>query len=192
MKDLFAAGKLLVLDLASTFAFLVAYLLTNSIPLSVIIGMALGAAQIGWEFARKRPIGAMQWTSLILVMFFGGITLMTNDPRFVMVKPSLIYIVVGVVMLKPGWMNRYMPPPAMEVMPDIVRVFGFVWSGLMFFSAVLNLIVALNFSVVTWASFMSAYGIFSKLGLFLIQYGAMRYTGFRRRAQALPALPSSS
>ena len=192
MKDLFAAGKLLVLDLASTFAFLVAYLLTNSIPLSVIIGMALGAAQIGWEFARKRPIGAMQWTSLILVMFFGGITLMTNDPRFVMVKPSLIYIVVGVVMLKPGWINRYMPPPAMEVMPDIVRVFGFVWSGLMFFSAVLNLIVALNFSVVTWASFMSAYGIFSKLGLFLIQYGAMRYTGFRRRAQALPALPSSS
>src|ERR1700723_31798 len=41
----------------------------------------------------------------------------------------------------------------------------------MFFSAGLNVIVALNTSVVTWASFMSVYGIFSKLGLFLIQYG---------------------
>ena len=42
MKDLFDSGKLLVLDLASTFVFLVAYLLTDSIPLSVILGMALG------------------------------------------------------------------------------------------------------------------------------------------------------
>ena len=47
MKDLFDSGKLLVLDLASTFVFLVAYLLTNSIPLSVTLGMALGVAQIG-------------------------------------------------------------------------------------------------------------------------------------------------
>ncbi len=51
----------------------------------------------------------------------------------------------------------------------------------MFFSAALNLIVALNFSVVTWASFMLVYGIVSKLGLFLIQYATMRYTGLHRR-----------
>ena len=192
MKDLFDSGKLLVLDLASTFVFLVAYLLTHSIPLSVILGMALGIAQVGWEFARKRPIGTMQWMSLFLVVCFGGITLITNDPRFVMIKPSLIYTIVGVVMLKPGWMNCYMPPVAIEAVPDVARIFGFTWSGLMFFSAALNVIVALNFSVVAWASFMSVYGIFSKLGLFLIQYATMRYLGFRRRAQALPALPSSN
>ena len=170
MKHLFDSGKLLVLDLASTFVFLVVYLLTDSIPLAVILGMALGVAQVGWEFARKRPIGTMQWMSLFLVVCFGGITLITNDPRFVMIKPSLIYTIVGVVMLKPGWMNRYLPPVAIEAVPDVVRIFGFIWSGLMFFSAVLNVIVVLNFSVVAWASFMSVYGIFSKLGLFLIQY----------------------
>src|SRR5271156_5643162 len=147
MKDLFESGKLLLLDLASTFLFLVVYLLTNSIPLSVAFGMALGVAQIGWELARKRPIETMQWLSLFLVVCFGTITLITHDPRFVMVKPSLIYIVVGLVMLKPGWMNRYLPPVAIEVVPDLVRIFGFVWSGLMFSSAVLNVIVALNFSV---------------------------------------------
>jgi intracellular septation protein len=192
MKDLFDSGKLLVLDLASTFVFLIVYLLTNSIPLSVTLGMALGVAQVGWEFVRKRPIGTMQWMSLFLVVCFGGITLLTNDPRFVMIKPSLIYTIVGVVMLKPGWMIRYMPPVAIEVIPDVVRIFGFIWSALMFFSAVLNVIVALNFSVVTWASFMSVYGIFSKLGLFLVQYATMRYVGSRRRAQTLSALPSSN
>jgi intracellular septation protein len=192
MKDLFDSGMLLVLDLASTFVFLIAYLLTNSIPFSVTLGMVLGVAQIGWEFARKRPIGTMQWMSLFLVVCFGGITLITNDPRFVMIKPSLIYTVVGIVMLKPGWMNRYLPPAAIAEMPDVVRIFGFIWSGLMFFSAGLNVIVVLGFSVVTWASFMSVYGIVSKLALFLIQYGTMRYVGFSRRARMSASLSSSN
>ncbi len=189
MKDLFAAAKLLLLDLASTVFFLVVFLLTKDIPLAVVLGVALGVAQIGWEFIRKRPIDTMQWMSLFLVVGAGTATLITNDPRFVMVKPSLIYLVVGTVMLKPGWMNRYLPPVAKELVPDIAFTFGFVWSGLMFFSAALNLIVALNFSVATWASFMSVYGIVSKLGLFLIQYATMRYIGIRRRrATPTPAV----
>ena len=189
MRDLFAAAKLLLLDLASTVFFLVVFLLSKNIPLAVALGVALGVAQIGWEFVRKRPIDTMQWLSLFLVVGAGTATLITNDPRFVMVKPSLIYLVVGLVMLKPGWMNRYLPPVAKELVPDIAFIFGFIWSGLMFFSAALNVIVALNFSVVTWASFMSVYGIVSKLGLFLIQYATMRYIGIRRRrATPTPAV----
>ncbi len=189
MRDLFAAAKLLLLDMASTVFFLVVFLLTKNIPLAVVLGVALGGAQIGWEFVRKRPIDTMQWLSLFLVVGAGTATLITNDPRFVMVKPSLIYLVVGLVMLKPGWMNRYLPPVAKELVPDLAFIFGFIWSGLMFFSAALNVIVALNFSVVTWASFMSVYGIVSKLGLFLIQYAVMRYVGIRRRrATPTPAV----
>ena len=186
MRDLFTAAKLLLLDMASTVFFLVVFLLTKNIPLAVALGVALGVAQIGWEFVRKRPIDTMQWLSLFLVVGAGTATLITNDPRFVMVKPSLIYLVIGVVMLKPGWMNRYLPPVAKELVPDLAFIFGFIWSGLMFFSAALNVIVALNFSVVTWASFMSVYGIVSKLGLFLIQYAVMRYIGIRRR-RAVPS-----
>lgn len=104
-----------------------------------------------------------------------------------MVKPSLIYVIVGVVMLKPGWMNRYLPPAAMAVVPDVAFIFGFVWAGLMFFSAALNVFVALNFSVVAWSAFMSAYAIVSKAGLFLVGYGTMRYIGARRRARLVPA-----
>jgi intracellular septation protein len=188
MKNLLKAGKLLLLDMASTFFFLVLYLLTGNIPLSVALGIGLGVAQIGWEFARKKPIDTMQWMSLFLVVGSGAATLITADPRFVMVKPSLIYVIVAVVMLKPGWMNRYLPPLAIEVVPDLVLIFGFIWSALMFFSAALNVIVALNFSVAAWASFMSVYGIVSKLGLFLIQYATMRYVGVRRRRRALPNL----
>src|SRR5713226_2180528 len=181
MKNLFEAGKLLLLDMASTFFFLVLYLLTHNITLSVALGMALGIGQIGWQFARKRPIDTMQWMSLFLVLGSGAATLITNDPRFVMVKPSVIYTIVGIVMLKPGWMNRYLPPVAIELVPDIAFIFGFVWAGLMFFSAGLNLIVALNYSVATWSVFMSIYAIVSKAVLFLIGFATMRTIGVRRR-----------
>ncbi len=162
MKNLFDAGKLLLLDMASTLFFLVLYLLTRNVALSVMLGMALGIAQISWQFARNEPIDTMQWMSLFLVLGAGAATLITNDPRFVMIKPTVIYSIVGIVMLKPGWMNRYLPPIAIEMVPDIAFIFGYVWAGLMFFSAGLNLIVALNTSVVTWSVFMSIYGIVSK------------------------------
>jgi intracellular septation protein len=180
MKNLFEAGKLLLLDMAATLFFLLLYLLTHNIALSVVLGMALGTAQIGWQLARRKPIDTMQWMSLFLVLGAGTVTLITHDPRFVMIKPSVIYIIVGVVMLKRGWMNRYLPPVAIELVPDIAVIFGYVWSGLMFFSAALNVIVALNFSVVTWSVAMSIYGIVSKAALFLIGYATIRIIGGRR------------
>jgi intracellular septation protein A len=181
MKNLLKAAQLLLLDMASTFVLLVVYLATKNMPVAVGFGMVLGVAQIGWEFVRKRPIDTMQYLSLFLVIGSGGAALLTGDPRFVMIKPSVIYTVVGIVMLKPGWLNRYLPPIAQELVPDVAFIFGFVWATLMFVSAALNIVVALNFSVTTWSAFMSAYAIVSKLGLFLIQYAAMRAIGVHRR-----------
>jgi hypothetical protein len=172
MKNLFEAGKLLLLDMASTFFFLVLFLLTHNITLSVALGMALGVAQIGRQFLRKLPIDTMQWMSLFLVLGSGAATLLTRDPRFVMVKPSVIYLIVGIVMLKPGWMNRYLPPVAIEIVPDIAVIFGYVWA------------------VVTWSASMSAYAIVSKAVLFLIQYATMRTIGVRRRRAQMVAAPS--
>ena len=183
MKNLFAAGKLLLLDMASTLLFLALFLLTGNVTLSVVLGMALGIAQIGWQLARRKPIDTMQWMSLFLVLGSGAATLLTHDPRFVMLKPTLIYTIVGIVMLRPGWMNRYLPPVAIELVPDIAFIFGYVWAGLMFFSAALNIVVALNFSVAAWAAFMSLYGIVSKAVLFLVGYFTMRTIGVRRRSR---------
>jgi intracellular septation protein len=180
VKNLLEAGKLLFFDMAATLFFLALYLLTHNLALSVVLGMALGATQIAWQLARRKPIDTMQWMSLFLVLGAGTVTLITNDPRFVMIKPSVIYIIGGVVMLRRGWMNRYLPPVAIALVPDIAVIFGYVWSGLMFFSAVLNVIVALNFSVVTWSVAMAIYGIVSKAALFLIAYATIRIVAGRR------------
>jgi intracellular septation protein A len=192
MKDLIHAAKYLVLDMASTLLFLGVFLLTKNIPLAVGLGMVLGIGQIAWEFVRKRPIDTMQWLSLFLVVAAGTAALLTNDPRFIMIKPTLIYTIVGIVMLKPGWMNRYLPAIATEVVPDIAVIFGFVWSALMFASAALNVVLALNLDPATWAATMSVAGIVSKLALFAIQFTTMRLIGVRRRRAQLAAAAAAT
>ena len=186
MKDLFQASRVLLLDMASTLFFLAVYLLTGSILLAVALGMALGIGQIAWELVRRRPVEALQWLSLVIILVSGSATFVTNDPVFVMLKPSVIYAVVGVVMLKRGWMNRYLPPIARATVPDLGITFGYVWAGLMFFSAALNIVLALTLDAGTWAAVKSTWAIGSKLALFGIQYAIMKSTGMRR-ARAMMA-----
>jgi len=183
MKNLLQAGRVLASDLASTILFLVIYLATDNLYVAVGLGMALGVAQIGWALYRRQPIGSLQLLSVVLILVSGTATLFTHDPTFVMLKPSVIYCIVGLVMLRRGWMNRYLPERAAPV-ADVATAFGYAWAGLMFGSAALNIALALSLDAKTWAAVMSAWGIASKIALFLVQYAVMTAVGKRRAAAA--------
>ncbi len=180
MRHLAHSASLLISDLAATIVFLVVLLATRDLIRAVALGVGLGVVQIGWLLARRKPIDTMQWLSIGLVVVSGAATMLTSDARFVMAKPSVIYCIVGAYMLRPGWMNRYLPPIAVAVVPDLAYIFGFVWAGLMFGSAALNLALGLTLDPVTWAAVMSVWGIASKVVLFAIQFVTMRTIGFRR------------
>ena len=193
MANLMHSARLLITDLASTILFLVVLLATKDLMLAVGLGVGLGVVQIVWMKARRQPIDTMQWLSIGLVVVSGIATMLTNDARFVMLKPTVIYCIVGAYMLKPGWLNRYLPPIAVQIVPDIAWWFGFVWAGLMFASAALNIVLALTLDPVSWSATMSIWGIASKVALFLIQYVTMRSIGVRRgRAAAAAATASAS
>ena len=185
MKHFLTAARLLVLDLASTLVFLVLFLLTHNTALSVGIGIAFGVTQIGIQIVRRRRIDTMEWLSLFLVVTAGTATLLTNDPRFVLFKPSVIYAIVGVVMLKRGWLNRYLPEIAQTVVPDVAVMVGYAWAALMFTSAAVNAFVALTCEITTWAVVMPIFGIVSKIVVFLGGFAALRLIA-RRRIRAMP------
>ena len=180
MKYLAGAARVLLEDLASTILFFGLYVLTQNILLSVTLAIALAVLQIGWRLLRRQPVGTMQWVSAIAVAASGTATLVTRDPIFVMLKPSLIYVFVGCAMLQKGWLVRYMPPRALEFVPDLVIASGYVWAGLMFFSAALNLVLATQVSVLAWGSAMSVWSTASKAALLVLQYSYMRMIGRRR------------
>jgi len=187
MKNFLETAKLLLLDLASTLLFLALFLLTHNIVLSVGLGMGVGLSQIAIQLARRKPIYTIEWLSLFVVVAAGTATLLTNDPRFVLFNPSIFYVVVGIVMLKAGWMNRYLPAIARAVTSDVAVIVGFVWAGLMFLSAGVNAFVALAWSVPMWAMIMPIFGIVSKVTVFLAGFTAIRLTTVRR-VRAMPAI----
>jgi len=186
MRNLFQSFKVLLLDLASTLLFLAVYVLSDNLFLAVALGMALGIGQIAWQLGRKQPVEALQWLSLVIIFASGTATFLTDDPLFIMLKASIVYVIVGLVMLRRGWMTRYLPPIAQATVPDLAITFGYVWAGLMFFSALLNIALALTLDVTSWAAVKSVWAIGSKVGLFGFQYAIMKSTGIRR-ARAMMA-----
>ncbi|MGH7017743.1 MAG: inner membrane-spanning protein YciB [Caulobacteraceae bacterium] len=180
MKGLFHAGKYLSLDMASTIFFVVLYESTRNLVLAVALGMVLGIVQIGWVLSRGKRPDAMQWLSLFLVLATGTATFLTKDPRFILFKPTLIYVIVGAVMLKPGWMNRYLPDRAIRIVPDLGLAFGYVWAAMMFATGALNLFIALRGDMALSVKFLAIFPLASKLSLFAIQYAVMQFIGRRR------------
>ncbi len=154
------------------------------------MGVALAVAQIGWRFWRGEPVDALQWISLITVVAGSTATLVTHDARFVMLKPTIIYGLVGITMLRRGWLNRYMPDRAREYVPDLIIVSGYVWAGFMFLSAALNILLALTSDVLLWGALMTIWGFASKTALFLGQFAIMKTIGKRRgRERTAAAMP---
>jgi intracellular septation protein A len=192
MKSLLVSAKFLALDLASTLVLLAVLRLTHSIPLAAGLGISIALGQVGYDLLRRKPVHPLLWLSLVVVVTSGAATLITQDARFIMIKPSVISFVFGLIMLKRGWMDRYLPPIALEVVPDIAVIFGYVWASSQFLAAAVNVVVALNFDAVTWASVMSIYHMATLLGLFLVQYATMRIIGVRRRRAAASAEPMTA
>ena len=150
----------IVRDLLGTFVF-VALFFTTNIYIATAAGVSLVVAQTIYMHLKRHPIGALQWLSLILISTFGGATILLHSPYFIMVKPSLLWLALGVVMLRRDWMAPYLPPIVTENLDDhlIVRA-GYGYSALMFLLAVANLgVVALVWLDICSPKFWAVYAL---------------------------------
>lgn len=190
MKNLIFAARPLALDLVSTLVFVALTALTHNVMLATAVAVVAGASRVAWQVARRERVNALQWMSLGLVLVTGGATLLTRDPRFMMVKPSVVYLLVGAAMLQRGWMLPYMPPAGREVLPDAVMIrWGYVWAGLMFATAGLNAVVALTASLAVWSLFIAVFPAASKLALFAVTFLSVRAQAIRARRRSAPNSP---
>lgn len=178
-------------DFLSALVFLGIYLATGNLPLAVGSAMAVGAAQFALAKWRGRRLEAMQWLSLGLVIVLGAVTLITNDSRFVMAKPSFIHFAVGAVMLRRGWMDRYLPPIVKDnLSQQTIVLTGYAWAGLMFTLGLANLYVAANYSPIVWGYFLSIGAMGAKIVAFFAQYLVFQVLIRRRLRTNVQALPA--
>jgi len=164
----------LVGDFFSTILFVALYLATGSIVLATTVAIAGAIGQIIHARLIGKELSFMTWASLGLVMVLGGVTLLTQDPRFVMAKPSLAHFAIGAIMLKRDWMLRYMPPIVAETIPDYVRMAGYAWAILMFVLGAGTVAVAATGDLRLWAIYISFVSVGAKIVAFAVQYVVFR------------------
>src|SRR6202035_5935963 len=93
---------------------------------------------------KGEPLSFMTYASLALVIVLGSATLLTSDPRFALPNPSIAHFAIGAIMLKRGWMLRYVPPIVTETIPEYVTFAGYAWAVLMFALGAGTIAVALT------------------------------------------------
>src|SRR4051812_42145005 len=182
MKDVFAR---LVTDFLSTILFVAIYLMTDNVLLATGVAIVGAVAQVIYSRVKGKPLGFMTYASLALVIVLGSVTLLTSDPRFVLAKPAIGHFAIGAIMLKRGWLLRYLPPIVTETIPEYVTFAGYAWAALCFLLGVGTIAVAMTGDMKLWTFYVTVVLVGAKIAAFAIQYAAFRLlVGSRIRATA--------
>jgi intracellular septation protein len=171
MKDVFAK---LGADFFSTIVFLVVLFATDNVVLATSVAIAGAVGQVIYARVKGKPLGFMTYASVGLVIVLGGATLLTHDPRFVLAKPAIGHFAVGAIMLKRGWLLRYLPPIVTENIPEYVTIAGYAWAALMFVLGAGVIAVASTGDIKLWAFYVSVVAFGAKIVAFAVQYVAFR------------------
>jgi intracellular septation protein len=138
------------------------------ILLATLVVMLATTIQIAWVKFRHGAVDKMLWVSLVLVVFFGGLTLVLHDATFIKWKPTVLYWIFSVALLVSATLLkknliRGMLEQQVTLPETLWGQLNLAWSGFFAFLGAANLYVALNFSTSTWANFK----MFGGMGLML-------------------------
>ena len=137
----------------------------------VATGVAIAATvlQIAWVWLRGRRVEPMLWVSLVIVVLFGGATLLLHDETFIKWKPTVLYWVFaltlagGQLVLRRN-LIRSLLGSQLELPDAAWTRLNWSWAAYFALMGVANLWVAFTFSTATWVNFK----LFGSLGLTLV------------------------
>jgi len=139
------------------------------ILLATVVVIAATVAQIVWVWFRHGKVDKMLWVSLVLVVVFGGMTLVFQDESFIKWKPTILYWVFagsmafGAIVLKKNAIKA-MLGEQMTLPEKIWTKVNFSWVAFFTFMGILNLVIAFNFSTDVWVNFK----LFGGMGLLFV------------------------
>jgi len=155
-------------DLLPVLAFFVAFQLAG-IYVATAVAIATTFVQVAWLKLRGKRVDAMLWASFVIIVVFGGATLVLKDETFIKWKPTVLYWLLGAVLSGAALVFRRNLIRAMlseQVrLPDPVwNRLNWSWVGFFVFMGGLNLYVAYNYSTDLWVNFK----LFGGMGLMLV------------------------
>jgi intracellular septation protein len=144
-------------DLFPVLCFFAVYWLSD---IYIATGAAIAATigQVAWLRLRKRRIDPMLWVSLALIVVFGSLTLILQDKRFIMWKPTVLYwcfaaaLAVSATLFRKN-LIRSMLSKEIQLPDPVWANLNWSWVGFFLAMGVANLYVAFNYEEATWVKF---------------------------------------
>lgn len=148
------------------------------IILATITGIIATALQIGYLLLRGRKVDGALWVSMVVFLFFGGLTIYFHDDDFIKWKPTIIYWSFAIAMVVASrFFDRNLIRMAMEkqiALPDEVwQRLNAAWVMFWIVLGLLNLFVAFvlfKSDTGAWVSF-KAFGVTGLMLVFFVAQG---------------------
>jgi intracellular septation protein len=157
-----------LVDLLPVIAFFVAYKLAGIyVATAVLIVGVLAQTAVSW--IRHRKVSGMLLTSAVLVLVFGGLTLLVHDATFIKWKPTIVNwlfagaFLVSQFMRGPTIIQRMLGENVVLEAADWRRL-NLMWVAFFVFAGALNIFVAYRYDEATWVNFK----LFGLMGLTLV------------------------
>ena len=152
------------------------YVATGAFMVAVLIALAV-------SYSMTRHIAIMPVVTAIIVLVFGGLTLVLHDDLFIKLKPTIIYVLFGGTLIAGILLDK----PFLSIMfdqmfhltPEGWRKLTWRWALFFLFLAVLNEIVWRTQTTDFWVSFK----LFGVLPL-TMAFGALQYPLLTKYAAA--------
>ena len=126
------------------------FVATGTFMVAVLVALAV-------SYALTRHLPIMPVVTAIIVVVFGGLTLILHDATFIKVKPTIIYALFGAILLGGLFFNKPLLGIVFDSLFDLTeegwRKLTLRWAIFFFVLAVLNEIVWRNTSTNVWVDF---------------------------------------
>jgi intracellular septation protein len=164
----------LLFELFPVLLFFVAYKIYG-IYIATAVMIVTSLLQAFYLWRRDGAIPTMHWMTLGLIVFFGGLTLLLQDPTFVKIKPTIVnWLFASAFIIAPFIGGKTLPQRMMQANVELPeskwKNLNMAW--ILFFIALggLNVAVAFNFSEDAWVNF-KLYGLMGLTFLFALAQG---------------------
>ena len=163
-----------VTDLLPVIVFFVAYQIYD-IYVATVAAIVASIAQVAYLQLRHGRVENMHWATLALLMVFGGLTLVLQDPVFIKWKPTVVNwlfaaaFLLSQLLMQRGFLRRMLDHAI--TLPDPVWVrLNRAWVAFFTAMGLLNLYVAYSFSEQVWVNF-KLFGFLALTLLFMFAQG---------------------
>lgn len=86
-------------DFIAIILFFVAYAVTKNMVIATAVAVIIGITQAAVTLYKYKKMETMQWVSIVLVVIFGGLTILLEDRTFIMLKSSILPWLMAIIML---------------------------------------------------------------------------------------------